>query len=75
MVLFEAKSGMTVKIIGYTTKPGLAAKLRQLGLVPGDFATVVRKAPFDGPFLLAIQGREIAIGKSIAEHVQVEAVA
>ena len=75
MVLFEVQNGATVRIIGFTTQPGLAAKLRQLGLVPGDCATVVRRAPFDGPFLIAIRGREIALGKSIAEKVQVEAVA
>jgi Fe2+ transport system protein FeoA len=74
MVLGDAQSGATVRILGFLTQPGLAAKLRQLGLVPGDFAKVVRRAPFDGPFLIEISGREIALGKTIAEKVQVEAV-
>ena len=74
MVLIEAQRGAIVRIVGFLTLPGLAAKLRQLGLVPGDCAKVVRQAPFDGPFLIEIRGREIALGKSIAEKVQVEAV-
>lgn len=74
MVLIEAQSGATVRIVGFLTQPGLAAKLRQLGMVPGACARIVRRAPFDGPFLIEIRGREIALGKSIAEKVEIEAM-
>ena len=75
MVLTEAQNGSKVRIEGFLTPAGLAAKLRQLGLVPGDTATLLRQAPFDGPFLLDIRGREIALGKSIAARVLIEIVA
>ncbi len=74
MTLTEVHSGSTIKIVGFLSEKNLAAKLRQLGMVPGDCATVIRQAPFDGPFLLSVRGREIALGKSIAAKVQVETV-
>jgi ferrous iron transport protein A len=74
MLLCEVQTGVTVRILGFLTQPGLAAKLRQLGLVPGESVKVIRQAPFDGPFLLEIRGREIALGKSIAQKVQIEAI-
>jgi len=73
MVLTEAQNGATVRIVDFATGAGLAAKLRQLGLVPGDTARVIRQAPFRGPILLEIRGREIALGRSIAARIQVEA--
>ncbi len=75
MLLTDAQNGTKVRIEGFLTPTGLAAKLRQLGMVPGDTATVIRKAPFDGPYLLEIRGREIALGKSIAAKVLIEVVA
>ena len=75
MVLTDAQNGAMVRIEGFLTPASLAAKLRQLGMVPGDTARIIRQAPFDGPFLLEIRGREIALGKSIAARVLVEVVA
>ncbi len=74
MVLIEAQSGASIRIESFQTGKGLAAKLRQLGLVPGDVARVVRHAPFQGPILLEINGREIALGRTIAAKIQVEVV-
>jgi ferrous iron transport protein A len=75
MVLSEAQNGSSFRIEGFLTPASLSAKLRQLGLVPGDTATLIRQAPFDGPYLLNIRGREIALGKSIAARVLIEVVA
>jgi len=72
MVLQDAKRGSVVRIIGFEGSRGLEGKLRQLGLMPGDFVRVLRIAPFDGPFLLDISGREIAISNSIASRIKVE---
>ena len=74
MVLLNAVSGMTVKIIGFTTGHELEGKLRQLGILPGDVARVVRHAPLGGPFLIEISGREIALGQAIASKINVEEV-
>ena len=74
MYLIEAQNGASIRIESFYTGAGLAAKLRQLGLVPGDIAKVVRRAPFRGPVLLEVNGREIAIGRTIAAKIKVEVV-
>ena len=75
MVLYDAVGGMTVRVIGFTTGHELEAKLRQLGILPGDVAKVIRHAPLGGPFLIEISGREIALGQNIASKIDVEEVA
>ena len=74
MVLGDARSGMNVRILRFKDTSGLEGKLRQLGILPGDAARIIRQAPFDGPFLLEIRGREIAIGSRIAEGIIVEEI-
>jgi Fe2+ transport system protein FeoA len=74
MVLGDAHSGMNVRIIRFTDSRGLEGKLRQLGILPGDAAKIIRQAPFNGPFLLEIRGREIALGHHIAKGIIVEEI-
>jgi ferrous iron transport protein A len=74
MCLTDAEIGATVKITGFTHKEGLRAKLNQYGLYQGDVARVLRAAPFGGPLLIEVGGREIALGKDLAAQVVVEAV-
>ena len=47
-------------------------KLRQLGLLPGDLARVMRHAPFGGPIMIEVNGRTIALGKGVAAKIAVE---
>ena len=51
----------------------LRAKLRQYGLHIGDCVRVLRLAPIGGPLLIAIDDREIALGRAVAEKIFVEA--
>ncbi|MDR3577165.1 MAG: FeoA family protein [Anaerolineaceae bacterium] len=74
MVLGDTRSGMNVRIIRFIDTNGLEGKLRQLGILPGDAAKIIRQAPFDGPFLLEIRGREIALGSRIAGGIIVEEI-
>ena len=48
------------------------AKLKQYGLYIGDEVRVVRVAPLGGPLLVEINGREMALGRSVAEKIFVE---
>jgi Fe2+ transport system protein FeoA len=45
--LLAAQSGNAVKKIGSITV-GLESKLRRPGILPGDFAKVIRRAPMGG---------------------------
>jgi len=51
----------------------LRAKLVQYGLHVGDSLRVLRVAPLGGPVLIGVNGREIALGRAIAEKIFVEA--
>lgn len=70
--LLEVAIGRTVQVISFNGGENLENKLRQLGLLPGYYARVVRRAPFGGPVLLEIDGRSIAIGRGIAAKIQVK---
>ena len=70
--LIEVKPGDRVKIIDFGSKSITRRKLQQYGLFAGDTAQVVRIAPFAGPILLNVNGREIALGESIAAQILVE---
>lgn len=50
----------------------LRTRLMQVGLHMGDEVRVVRSAPLGGPVLVEVNGREIALGRTVAEKVQVE---
>ena len=51
---------------------GMQARLTQLGFLPGNRVRIIRKAPFHGPFLIEIEGREIVLGRGVARHIIVE---
>jgi ferrous iron transport protein A len=72
MNLSEIGSGRWIRVIRFMGGSGLAIKLRSLGIMPGDIARVVRMAPFGGPILIEIEGREIALGRGIAKKIEVE---
>jgi ferrous iron transport protein A len=74
MQLIQVSNGNWVRIKGFSGGYSLALKLRQLGLMPGDFARVLRRAPFGGPVLVEIAGRSIALGLGIASQIEVEEV-
>lgn len=72
MKLIDVENGKWVKVTDYSSGRGIEQKLRQLGLLPGDYARVIRQAPFGGPLLVEIQGREIAVGRGVASRILVE---
>ena len=39
----------------------------------GDELGVLRSAPWDGPLLVEVKGRELALGRAVAEKIFVEA--
>jgi len=51
----------------------LRSRLLQYGLHVGDTVRVLRSAPLGGPFLIEVNGREIALGRALAEKILVEA--
>jgi ferrous iron transport protein A len=71
MYLPSVKNGNWVRIIRFEGDQELERKLRQIGVVPGDMIHLIRRAPFGGPLLIEIKGREIALSKDLADRVLV----
>jgi ferrous iron transport protein A len=72
MQLLQVEAGKLVRVKNFTGGAGMEHKLRQLGLLPGDTARVLRYAPLGGPVLIEVGGRSIALGRGIASKVEVE---
>ena len=47
-------------------------RLAQLGFLPGNKVRIIRVAPFHGPLILEVEGREIVLGRRVASHILVE---
>ncbi len=71
--LFEARPGRLLRVMNFSGGSGIEHKLRQLGVKPGDCIELLRRAPFDGPLLIRVRKREIALGIGVAANILVEA--
>ena len=70
ITLLEVPVGCTVRLV--KADDVLRSKLRTYGLHLGDNLRVLRIAPLGGPLLVAVNGREIALGRVVAEKIFVE---
>jgi len=70
MILLNVPKGERVRLV--STGDRLGVKLKQCGLHLGDHVRIVRSAPFGGPLLIEVNGREIALGRAVAEKIFVE---
>lgn len=61
----------TVRAVNATSTEVLKY-LQEKGILPGQTVTVIEAAPLDGPLTLRVNGKEAALGLSMAEFVIVE---
>ena len=47
-------------------------RLEDMGLTPGTELKVVKSAPFHGPIELHVRGSRLAIGRGMAERIQMK---
>ena len=72
--LWRAAPGSTVVVAEVEDEDAaLLVHLAELGLRPGATVAVLRKEPFDGPLLVCVEGREHALGETVAGAVSVVA--
>ncbi len=74
MRLLEVEQDTWVQVIGVDGGRGLQDKLIQYGFFIGDRVRVLRRAPLGGPLLIEVDGREMALGRGVAEKIKVEAL-
>jgi ferrous iron transport protein A len=72
MRLIDIQSGIWVKVIGFDGGEKFQDRLLQHGLYPGDLARILRSAPMNGPLLVEVSGRELALGRGVAKKILVE---
>jgi ferrous iron transport protein A len=72
MDILQIENGRWVKVVDFRIGRGLEARLSQLGFLPGNKIRVIRSAPFKGPLLIEVEGREIVLGRSVARNILVE---
>ncbi|GAB4455540.1 MAG: metal-dependent transcriptional regulator [Anaerolineales bacterium] len=71
--LREAAAGETVTVRAVNaTSTDVLRYLQEKGILPGQRVRVLEAAPLDGPLTLLVNGREAALGLSMAEFVIVE---
>jgi ferrous iron transport protein A len=68
--LLNVPNGKRARLVSISER--LNSKLMQYGLYVGDFVRVLRSAPLGGPLLVEVNGREIALGRTVAEKIFVE---
>jgi len=67
--LGAGRSGRVLRVVRETTP--LLSRLESLGLLPGAVVQVQEVDPFDGVLLVAVNGTDTAIGRTVAESVVV----
>lgn len=72
--LIDIQPGKIVRIIAIKGGRGVSSKLRQLSILPGECVRILKRAPFDGPVLIELEGRSVALGRGVAAKVEVEEV-
>ena len=72
MNILDIQNGQWVEVVGFHGGRGMQARLSQLGFLPGNKIRVIRSAPFKGPLLIEVEGREIVLGRGVARHILVE---
>jgi len=73
ITLREAEVGNTVTVLAVNaTLTDVLKYLQDKSILPGQTLKVLEAAPLDGPLTLLVNGKEIALGLSMAEFVIVE---
>ncbi|MDK2980853.1 MAG: ferrous iron transport protein [Chloroflexota bacterium] len=70
--LLQVNNGNWVKVTKVAGGIEMERRLAQLGFLPGNKIRIIRSAPFHGPLLLDVEGREIVLGRGVANKVMVE---
>lgn len=73
MKLNEGQIGSEVKILSIADSE-IKERLMTMGLLPGTKVKILRSAPFGDPMAIGVRSYNLALRRSDAQHVEVEAV-
>ena len=69
--LLNMVMGATAKVLAIRSSKQTTEKLNQLGIRVGVEIQLLRAAPLEGPFLVKVSDREIAIGYELSSKIMV----
>jgi len=72
VTLDKTKEGQKGKILRITGGHGVRHRLEALGVHPDDEIKIVKIAILGGPVLIEIHGSQVAIGRGMAQKIEVE---
>lgn len=72
--LDQVQEGKKVKVIEINGGRSVRQGLAEMGVHPGDIVGIIRSSVFGGPLLIDIRDNKIAIGRSVAQKIEVEVV-
>ncbi len=72
--LDQLKPGQRGQIVRIDGVDGIAARLREMGFVPGQAIEYLRRAPLGDPLKCSVQGTRIAVRCGEARRVYIEPV-
>jgi ferrous iron transport protein A len=67
--LISLETGTSALIIRLEGGHGFQNKMRVIGIREQKTIRLVAKHPFNGPVVVEVDGREITIGRRMAEHI------
>jgi Fe2+ transport system protein FeoA len=67
----QVPPGCTVRLVGIQAGRRLQARLAAMGLVPGVEVEVIHNR-VHGPFIIAVKGSRIVLGRGMANKILVE---
>ena len=70
--LYQAQNHSVLKLIAISGGWGARRNLNQLGLHVGDEVVILRRAPLGGPLVIENRGMRVAVGRRLAEKIEVE---
>ncbi len=74
--LYDLEPGdVAVVAVPGSTDPEVIEFLDTLGLRPGGRVEVKEKHPFDGPLVLRVDGKDLTLGRTVAQQVFVQRIA
>lgn len=73
MNIAQFKIGQKLKVVKIEGR-GSERRLFEMGIMPGAELLLLARHPFQGPLVIKVGNADVALGRSIADKVKVEAV-
>jgi len=70
LTLADIELHLLAHVVGFD--PTVESRVRVFGLTPGAAVRVMRRGWFRGAVLIEVNGRTLALGRSVAEGIHVE---